>query len=75
VPAGVVEHEDDVAFAPGAGLPREAGEQRLDWPVGVLGRALRDPSSSLFPAPPAAQVLSGRLDRSAQNLPLEHFAG
>ena len=63
-----------MALAPGAGLPREAGEQRLDWPVGVLGRALRDPSSSFFPAPPAARVLSGRLDRSAQDLLLDALA-
>src|SRR5918997_3127337 len=27
VPTGVVEHEDDVALAPGAGLPGEGGEQ------------------------------------------------
>jgi hypothetical protein len=30
VPAGVVQHEDDVALAPRAGLPREVGEQRLE---------------------------------------------
>src|SRR5918998_571787 len=30
VPARVVEHQDDVALAPGAGPPREAGEQRLE---------------------------------------------
>ena len=30
MPAGVVQHEDDVALAPRAGLPREGGEQRLE---------------------------------------------
>src|SRR3712207_7838511 len=30
VPAGVVQHEDDVAFSASTGLPREAGEQRLE---------------------------------------------
>ena len=34
VPAGVVQHEDDVAFPAGAGLPREAGEQRLEEGLG-----------------------------------------
>ena len=34
VPAGVVQHEDDMAFSAGTGLPREAGEQRLEEGLG-----------------------------------------
>src|SRR5215207_8272680 len=42
VPAGVVEHEDDVALAPGAGFPREAGEQRLEEGLGEAAAEIPD---------------------------------
>ena len=38
VPAGIVEHQDDVALAPGAGLPGEGGEQFREEGLRQAGR-------------------------------------
>src|SRR5215208_449950 len=40
VPAGVVQHEDDVALAPGAGLPGEGGEQLGEEGLRQAGREI-----------------------------------
>ena len=58
VPAGVVEHEDDVARAPGADLAREAGEQRLEEPLAQPGREIPD------------RLAAGRLDEGGDVQPL-----
>src|ERR687894_3044955 len=42
MPARVVEHEDDAALAARAGLPREAGEQRLEEGLGEAAAEVPD---------------------------------
>ena len=44
MPAGVVEREDDAALTPGAGLPREGGEQFDEERLGEAGREILEVS-------------------------------
>ena len=58
VPAGVVEHEDDVARAPRPNLAREAGEQGLEEPLAQAGGQEPD------------RLARGRLDEGGDVQPL-----
>ena len=50
MPAGIVEHQDDVTLAPSAGLPGEGGEQGREEGLRQAGREIPD------------RLAAGRLD-------------
>src|SRR3712207_6894480 len=65
VPAGVVQHQDDVAFPAGADLPREGGEQRLEE---GLGQAAAEMPDRLAAGRPHEDRKSTRLNSSHANI-------